>query len=88
MEIKVIKSQVPKMEWAWNKGKFGADGVHTNEGKLIWYYLNKKAPLKGVKTQKQSYVHFLNNGPKNTDVPVDVLLDLYNVVIPAMQTEE
>lgn len=84
IEIKVIKSQVPKMEWAWNKSKYGSDGVHTKEGKLVWYYVNRKDPKKAAKTKKQSYESFLNNGPKNTDVPVDVLLDIYNIVVPAM----
>jgi hypothetical protein len=89
MQIKVRKNIVAGREWKFNQNSEGYEGVHTYNHELVWYYVYNKP--KGflvkslVKKQRQSFDHFLGSGPKNTGCPVDVLMDLYEIVIDAIE---
>ena len=87
MEIKVDKKKVPSKDWMWNQTKNGFESVSTSKGKLIWLFTKEK-PKHRVKRKTQTYLHFLKNGPKNQEVPVDVLLEIYQLVIDAMEEEK
>ena len=83
MQIKVAKSEVPKIELRWNRTRDGYEGVNTFEGKLIWLYVTKK-PEHHIKKKRQSFIHFINNGPKNSEIPAGALLRLYEVILNAL----
>jgi hypothetical protein len=83
MEIKVDKKRVPSKHWMWNQTKNGFESVSTSKGKLAWLFTKEK-PKHSVIRKTQSFINFLKNGPKNQDVPVDVLLEIYQLVIDAM----
>ncbi len=89
MQIKIKKNKVAGREWKWNKSEEGYEGVHTFNHELVWYYVYNKPKgfLKksGTKKKRQSFDHFLGSGPKNSDCPVDVLMDLYEIVIDAIE---
>src|SRR5205085_1735779 len=89
MQIKVRKNNVAGKEWKFNQGNEGYQGVHTFNHELVWYFVYNKPHgflIKSlVKKKRQSFEHFLGSGPKNNACPVDVLMDLYEVVVNAIE---
>ncbi|MEC5129651.1 hypothetical protein VSU19_23015 [Verrucomicrobiales bacterium BCK34] len=63
-----------KQSWEWNKDRWGYDGVHTHEGKLVWF-THKHNPHGGGGACTQGFRDFLENGPK-VSAPSEVLVEL------------
>lgn len=89
MQIKVRKNIVAGKEWKFNQNNDGYEGVHTFNHELVWYFVYNKPHgflIKSLsKKKRQSFEHFLGSGPKNPGCPVDVLMDLYEIVIEAVE---
>lgn len=89
MHIKVRKNIVAGKEWKFNENSNGYEGVHTYDHELVWFFVYNKPHgfiIKSLsKKKRQSFEHFLGSGPKNPGCPVDVLMDLYEVVINAIE---
>jgi hypothetical protein len=89
MQIKINKYVVAGKEWKWGKNDDGYEGVHTFNHELVWYYVYNKPKgfliKSGLKKKRQSFNHFLGSGPRNSGCPVDVLMDLYEIVIDAIE---
>jgi hypothetical protein len=81
--IKVDKTKIPGEEWTWNHNDAGYDGVNTFEHKLVWFTHNNELNNNDKKLD-QSFDDFIKNGPVNEDVPTDIMLDLYELLIDAI----
>lgn len=68
-----------RRDWTWNHQPGRHDGVHTFEGKLVWYTLTYN-PHAGGGAHEQSFTDFLREGPWVSDVPKKMLDEIYDVV--------
>jgi len=83
MDIVIDHSRVPKKEWKWDENEAGYEGVNTFDGFLKWF--TYKHGLGGnTITVKQSYEDFIRDGPLKESMPADVMLDLYDDIMSAM----
>jgi hypothetical protein len=73
--IKLKKKKVEGRDWTWNRNKYGHEGVHTYEGKLVWYS-HKENPHAGGGASEQTFEDFLRNGPCGTGAPEKVVKEL------------
>ncbi len=83
LQIEINKTKIPGEEWTWNHDESGHDGVNTFEHKLVWF-THKDEQKGGGSKLEQSFEDFIMNGPINEDVPTDIMLDLYELIINAM----
>ena len=73
------KKRVPGREWTWNETSEGYDGVHTYEGKIVWYNF-KGNPHAGGGGVSQSFHQFLTRGT-NSSAPDYVVKELENFLL-------
>ncbi len=83
LQIEINKTKIPGEEWTWNHDESGHDSVNTFEHKLVWF-THTNGQKGGGTTIDQSFEDFIMNGPINEDVPTDIMLDLYELIINAM----
>jgi hypothetical protein len=83
VQIKIDRQKVPKREWHWNQTKEGYYGVNTFDKKLVWFFFKESTKFY-MNRKRQSYLHFLKNGPKDLNIPSDVMLEIYELLINAM----
>lgn len=69
---------VTKKSWEWNKDRWGYDGVHTHEGKLVWF-THKHNPHGGGGACSQEFKHFLEHGPSQSP-PSEILAEIQKAV--------
>lgn len=84
LQIKINHSKIPGEEWTWNHDDNGHDGVNTFEQKLIWS-VHAAGFKNGNLRREQTYEDFIMNGPSDENVPTDIMLDLYELIINAME---
>jgi len=65
--------------WEWGKTSYKVDGVHTFEGKLVWFS-QPTNPHAGGGASTQSFDDFMQRGPQQAAIPDDALDELYDVV--------
>jgi len=82
--IKVDKTKIPGEEWTWNHNDSGYDGVNSYEHKLVWFRFNNEKQVY-EKRIEQLFEDFIKNGPLDDDVPTDIMLDLYELIIDAIE---
>lgn len=73
---------VPAREWVYRQDGYGTlDGVHTHEGRLVWYResRDRHGPVGAV---CQSFSDFLASGPPVSDVPPDLERNLRALLLP------
>ncbi|MBI2897874.1 MAG: hypothetical protein HYY06_30225 [Deltaproteobacteria bacterium] len=75
----VAESPSLRRDWAWNHQPGRHDGVHTFEGKLVWY-TQPDHPHAGGGAHEQSFADFLRDGPWVSDVPKEILDEIREVV--------
>ncbi len=77
------KSKIPGKDWQWNhnswEGGYRYDGVHTFEGCLLWYTETYPA-YAGGGAYEQSFTDFLKNGPAMSDVPKEIIDEIYELL--------
>jgi hypothetical protein len=83
LHIKINHSKIPGEEWTWNHDESGHDGVNTFEHKLVWF-IHSPQIKNGNLRSEQTFEDFIMNGPSDENVPTDIMLDLYELIINAM----
>jgi hypothetical protein len=70
-------------DWEWNHTQWGYEGVHTREGRLVWY-AHSHNPHAGGGAAVQEFSSFLENGPsvswKEGVIPEEILVQVYQAV--------
>ena len=65
---------MPAKEWTWGHDSWGYHGVHTREGKLVWF--RERQDRYGSAGLEQAFEDFLQNGPAGPDPPAHVVSEL------------
>lgn len=68
-------TKIPAAEWVWNEDEHGYEGVHTREGKLVWFY-HPYYQHGGAAAREQTFIDFLQNGPAVDGAPESVLAEI------------
>lgn len=70
-----------KRDWTWGATQWGYEGVHTYEGKLVWYS-HSHDPHSGGAASEQSFTSFLEDGPAIAvaSIPEVILAQVYQAV--------
>lgn len=82
--IRVDKSKIPGEEWTYNHSESGYEGVNTFEQKLAWFSHKNEGEQSPKNTRYQAYEDFIRDGPLDDDLPTDIMLDLYELIINAI----
>jgi len=82
--ITVDKSKIPGEEWTYNHNDTGYDGVNTFEQKLAWFKQKTEGMQAPKSTRYQTFEEFMRDGPLDDDLPTDIMLDLYELIINAI----
>lgn len=72
--------RVPKREWTWNENDVGCEGVHTFEGKLVWYRFSGN-PHGSQAAANQHFADFLEAGPAVEGVPPQIASDVRSFLL-------
>jgi hypothetical protein len=83
--MKIDKSKVEKIDIEYRHSQDRKEGVHTFEGKLVWYC--DTWPPYGSSAKEQSFEDFLKNGPAIEDVPQHVIQKLRKIIKVAIIKE-
>jgi hypothetical protein len=83
--LKIDKYKISPKEWTWNKTSSGYEGVHTREQKLVWFIVDRNT-IPERKVVSQSYEAFVKDGPPYDNVPFDVMIELYEKILYAVET--
>lgn len=83
--MKIDKNKILPEEWTWNKTTAGHEGVHTREHKLAWFIVDHNA-VPDTRVVSQSYEDFVKDGPPFEDVPYDVMIELYEKILNAVES--
>ncbi|HJY63959.1 MAG TPA: hypothetical protein VJ455_07370 [Ignavibacteria bacterium] len=86
MDIIIDHSRIPHKEWKWNDNEIGFDGVNTKDGCLKWFTF-RNAHGGNTITVEQSYEDFLKDGPLKESIPADVIVDLYDEIMNAVESD-
>jgi hypothetical protein len=79
--------KVHGIEWRWNETDYCYDGVHTFEGKLVWFthYGN---PHAGGGALTQSFESFLEKGPNISHAPQSILNEVRKFLLENLYSEK
>jgi len=83
--LKIDKHKIPPKEWRWNKTAGSYEGVHTRDEKLVWFIVEHNA-IPETRAIPQSYEDFVRDGPPFEDVPFDVMIELYEKILYAVDS--
>ncbi|GEM_PF-2523499 len=87
MDLFIDKKKVPNNRlWKWNENEIGYEGVCTNDGMLKWFTFRNahNAPMLAA---EQSFEAYIKDGPMKESIPADIMLDIYDVIMNATQTD-
>jgi hypothetical protein len=84
MDIIIDKSKVPDLEWKWNENEIGYEGVRTQGGQLLWYTF-RRAHNGNIMAIEQKYEDFIHYGPMKDNLPSDIMVEIYDVLMGAVQ---
>lgn len=87
MDLLIDKSKIPNNRlWKWNENEIGYEGVCTNDGMLKWFTF--RHALNGhTLAVEQSFEEYIKDGPMKESLPVDIMLDIYDVIMKAVQPD-
>ncbi|MGA2669215.1 MAG: hypothetical protein ABSF32_09925 [Ignavibacteria bacterium] len=57
--------------------------MNTFEHKLLWF-TQRYDSESHIKTKEQTYEDFMRDGPIFDDIPADILVDLYELIVNAV----
>lgn len=84
MEIFIDHNKIPRKEWKWNENEIGFEGVNTFDGCLIWFTF-RYAHGGNTLSIEQSFEDFLKDGSMKESIPADIMIELYDHVISAVE---
>ena len=85
--MRIDKSKIVKKDWQWgheyytNSSRY--HGVHTYEGKLVWY-TETYPGYAGGGACTQSFEDFLKSGPKLDAVPQEIIDEITEIIKNAL----
>jgi len=85
MDIIIDHSRIPGKEWKWNENEIGFEGVHTNDGCLKWFIF-RFAHNGNTLAIEQTFEDYLRDGPLKESIPADVMIELYNDIMNAVNS--
>lgn len=86
MDINIDSAKVPKREWKWNENEIGFEGVNSFDGCLKWFTYRHGHNGNTV-TIQQTFEDFIKDGPLKESIPADIMLELYDDVMSAVETD-
>lgn len=84
MDIIINKAKVPNLEWKWNENEIGYEGVRTQNGVLIWFTF-RFAHNGNILAIQQRLEDFIKDGPMKENIPADIMVDVYDVIMAAVE---
>lgn len=84
MDINIDSSKIPNLEWKWNESEIGYEGVRTQPKGLLWFTF-RHAHNGNMLAAEQRYEDFMKDGPLKENIPSDVLVEVYDVIMGAVQ---
>jgi hypothetical protein len=86
MDIIIDKTKIPHREWRWNENEIGYEGVRTYGSGLKWFTFRKQhnGDILGV---EQRYEDYIKDGPLKENLPAEIMLDIYDIIMSAVQTD-
>jgi len=84
MDLIIDKTKIPRKEWAWNENEIGYEGVNSFDGKLKWFTY-RNALQGNMISVEQSYEEFIKAGPMKENIPADIMLELYDMIMGAVE---
>ena len=85
MDIIIDHAKIPKREWKWNENEIGYEGVNSFDGCLKWFTYRFGNNGNTV-TIQQTFEDFLKDGPLKESIPAEMILELYDDVMSAVDT--
>jgi hypothetical protein len=84
MDLIINKSKVPDKEWRWNVNEIGYEGVLSYNGKLKWFTF-RHALNGNLIAAEQRFEDYIKDGPMKENIPPDVMLELYDLIMGAVE---
>jgi hypothetical protein len=86
LDIKIDYSRIPGKEWKWNENEIGYEGVNTFDKSLKWFTYRNALGGNSL-TVKQTFEDFLKDGPLRESIPADALIEIYDVIMGAVEND-